>query len=143
MFDWHPRRVRADRLLSLLFLLQTHGRMSAPDLATRLEVSTRTVLRDVEALSRWCTGDRPTVVAGDLNATLDHAELRDAIDGCTDAASDVGEGLTGTWPSAAPRLLGVQIDHVLTSGGPAAREVEIVDVEGSDHRGVLARVGLG
>jgi endonuclease/exonuclease/phosphatase (EEP) superfamily protein YafD len=99
--------------------------------------------RDVEALSRWCTGDRPTVVAGDLNATLDHAELRDAIDGCTDAASDVGEGLTGTWPSAAPRLLGVQIDHVLTSGGPAAREVEIVDVEGSDHRGVLARVGLG
>jgi predicted DNA-binding transcriptional regulator YafY len=43
--------MRADRLLSLLFLLQTHGRMSAPDLATRLEVSTRTVLRDVEALS--------------------------------------------------------------------------------------------
>jgi endonuclease/exonuclease/phosphatase (EEP) superfamily protein YafD len=99
--------------------------------------------RDVAALSRWCTGERPTVVAGDLNATLDHAELRDAIDGCTDAASDVGEGLTGTWPSAAPRLLGVQIDHVLTSGGPAAREVEVVDVPGSDHRGVLARVGLG
>ncbi|MEJ2864995.1 endonuclease/exonuclease/phosphatase family protein [Actinomycetospora flava] len=99
--------------------------------------------RDVEALSRWCTGDRPTVVAGDLNATLDHAELRAATEGCTDAASDVGEGLVGTWPAAAPRLLGVQIDHVLVSGGPRAREVEIVDVPGSDHRGVLARVGLG
>jgi endonuclease/exonuclease/phosphatase (EEP) superfamily protein YafD len=81
-------------------------------------------------------------VAGDLNATLDHAEFRDATAGCTDAASDVGEGLTGTWPSSAPRLLGVQIDHVLTAGGPRPREVEVVDVEGSDHRGVLARVGL-
>ncbi|GAA4863785.1 endonuclease/exonuclease/phosphatase family protein [Actinomycetospora straminea] len=99
--------------------------------------------RDVAALARWCTGDRPTVVAGDLNATLDHAELREAIEGCTDAASDVGAGLMGTWPSAAPRLLGVQIDHVLVSGGPTAREVDIVDVPGSDHRGILARVGLG
>ncbi|MDF2978513.1 MAG: hypothetical protein K0S40_3241 [Actinomycetospora sp.] len=98
--------------------------------------------RDVAALSRWCTGERPTIVAGDLNATLDHAELRDAIDGCTDAAEDVGEGLIGTWPSAVPRVLGVQIDHVLAAGGPRAREVEVLDVEGSDHRGVLARVGL-
>ncbi|MHC1563397.1 endonuclease/exonuclease/phosphatase family protein [Actinomycetospora sp. C-140] len=99
--------------------------------------------RDVAALSRWCTGDRPTVVAGDLNATLDHAELRDATTGCTDAASDVGEGLTGTWPSALPTVFGAQIDHVLVSGGPQARDVEVVDVAGSDHRGVLARVGLG
>jgi len=99
--------------------------------------------RDVAALSRWCTGERPTIVAGDLNATLDHAELREAIAGCTDAAEEVGEGLVGTWPSSVPRVLGVQIDHVLLSGGPRAREVEVVDVEGSDHRGVLARVGLG
>ena len=42
--------MRADRLLSLILLLQAHRRLSAPDLAGRLEVSVRTVLRDVEAL---------------------------------------------------------------------------------------------
>src|SRR5438046_8981553 len=43
--------MRADRLLSILLLLQAHGRMSAAELARRVEVSRRTVFRDVEALS--------------------------------------------------------------------------------------------
>ncbi|MFJ9075016.1 helix-turn-helix transcriptional regulator [Streptomyces sp. NPDC102278] len=42
--------MRADRLLSLLLLLQNRGRMTAPELAAELEVSIRTVYRDVEAL---------------------------------------------------------------------------------------------
>ncbi|WP_091556414.1 helix-turn-helix transcriptional regulator [Micromonospora pattaloongensis] len=42
--------MRAARLLSLLLLLQTRGRMTAQQLAGELEVSVRTVYRDVESL---------------------------------------------------------------------------------------------
>ncbi|AWZ04910.1 MULTISPECIES: WYL domain-containing protein [unclassified Streptomyces] len=43
--------MRADRLVSLVLLLRRRGRMTADTLARELEVSTRTVLRDIEALS--------------------------------------------------------------------------------------------
>ena len=43
--------MRADRLLSVLLLLQAHGRLTGRELAERLEVSERTVHRDMESLS--------------------------------------------------------------------------------------------
>jgi len=46
--------VRAGRLLSLLLVLQNGGRFTADELAERLGVSSRTVLRDLEVLS--CAG---------------------------------------------------------------------------------------
>ncbi len=42
--------MRADRLLSILLLLQTHGKLTTQQLAHKLEVSARTIQRDMEAL---------------------------------------------------------------------------------------------
>jgi predicted DNA-binding transcriptional regulator YafY len=43
--------MRADRLLSLLMVLQARGKTPAPRLAKELGVSVRTIYRDIEALS--------------------------------------------------------------------------------------------
>jgi len=43
--------MRAERLLSLMLLLRSQGQMTAGDLATSLDVSKRTIYRDVETLS--------------------------------------------------------------------------------------------
>ncbi|MCB5167613.1 WYL domain-containing protein [Streptomyces bambusae] len=43
--------MRSSRLLSILLLLQTRGRMTAAQLARELEVSVRTIYRDAEALA--------------------------------------------------------------------------------------------
>ncbi|PVZ03903.1 endonuclease/exonuclease/phosphatase family protein [Actinomycetospora cinnamomea] len=99
---------------------------------------------ELALLQRWCApGAGPALVVGDLNATPDHSAFRAGTRGCTDAASARGEGLAGTWPAGWPPALGTPIDHVLTARGPQVRDVALVEVPGSDHRGLVVRLRLG
>jgi endonuclease/exonuclease/phosphatase (EEP) superfamily protein YafD len=82
------------------------------------------------------------VLAGDLNATLDHSPLRAALRSCADAADRVGAGGTATWPSSSPRWAGVAIDHVLVPPAAGVTGFAVTNLPGSDHRAVLATVRL-
>lgn len=89
------------------------------------------------------SGDVPRVLAGDFNATLDHRALRDLLDrGYVDAADRAGEGLVPTWPNnrAVPPM--ITIDHVLVDERVAVDMVRVLDVPGTDHRGVVANLRL-
>ncbi len=98
---------------------------------------------DLAALRQWCAGPTPAVVAGDLNATLDHAALRAGMAGCADAAAQRGAGLVPTWgPTAGSRPFGPQIDHVLVTAGSAPRPSRVHELPGSDHRAILTRLRL-
>jgi endonuclease/exonuclease/phosphatase (EEP) superfamily protein YafD len=95
---------------------------------------------DLETLARFCTNGRPAIIAGDFNATLDHSVLRAATTGCSDAAAQLGQGLTPTWPTWAPGWFGPQIDHVIATDPIAAERFAVHEVAGSDHRAVIARL---
>lgn len=81
-----------------------------------------------------------SILAGDFNATLDHAPLRALLaTGYADAADAPGAGLTGTWgPYDGDLIPPVTIDHVLVDRRIAVRSVAVHPVPGSDHRAVLA-----
>jgi endonuclease/exonuclease/phosphatase (EEP) superfamily protein YafD len=83
---------------------------------------------------------RPTIVAGDFNATLGHASFRQVLRHCTDAAVAARAWPAPTWPQhlPVPRLIG--IDHVLLAD-LTATAVSTHVVPGSDHRAVIASIG--
>jgi endonuclease/exonuclease/phosphatase (EEP) superfamily protein YafD len=88
-------------------------------------------------------GDRPRMLVGDFNATLDHRELRRLIGtGYVDAADATGDGLKPTWPSGRSRPP-ITIDHVLASEHFAATRVEIIPLARGDHRAVFAELTVG
>ncbi len=75
--------MRADRLVAITLLLQTQKKLTAQALAARLEVSPRTILRDVEALSRagipiYATGGRGGGIALDEHYRVTLTGLKEA-----------------------------------------------------------------
>lgn len=109
-----------------------------------------------ESMDDWRSGlqwlaarcDEPDVVlAGDLNATVDHlsglGEGEGLLGGCRDAASLAGAGAVGTWPSTVPTWLASPIDHVLVGSSWRVLGFQVItDTRpGSDHRAVVAVLG--
>jgi endonuclease/exonuclease/phosphatase (EEP) superfamily protein YafD len=84
------------------------------------------------------------IVAGDLNATVDHLSAvggSSLIGACRDAAAEVGGAATGTWPTTIPSWLASPIDHVLVGSAWRVRSVAVptsFDEAGSDHRPIIA-----
>src|SRR6266851_4981931 len=86
--------------------------------------------------------DPPRVLAGDFNATLDHAQFRRLLRmGHVDAACQMGNGLVPTWgPTGKLPLL--TIDHVLVDPRCAVLAASVHPLPGSDHRAVYAEFRL-
>ncbi|MBT0565326.1 endonuclease/exonuclease/phosphatase family protein [Williamsia sp. CHRR-6] len=78
------------------------------------------------------------VAAGDFNATWDHAQFRELLDGgYADAAEQSGAGWVPTYPADRwyPPLIG--IDHIVARGF-VADGLDAFAINGSDHRGIVA-----
>ncbi|MEA5359202.1 endonuclease/exonuclease/phosphatase family protein [Amycolatopsis sp., V23-08] len=96
--------------------------------------------REIKDLSRAAGEHGLRILAGDFNATLDHAAFRTVLSrGYNDAAEQRGSGLSPTWPSSIPL---VTIDHVVVDNRAAVRDYRVFDVQGSDHHAVFAEVQL-
>lgn len=105
-----------------------------------------------DAVARWREvlsvlpppGHTPVILAGDFNATLDHAQLRRLLRlGHHDAALQAGNALVPTWrppPAGCPALLA--IDHILIDPRCAVRATSVHRLPGSDHRALYARLRL-
>jgi endonuclease/exonuclease/phosphatase (EEP) superfamily protein YafD len=85
----------------------------------------------------------PTVLAGDFNASQDHAAFRRLLDtGLRDAARLAGADRTVTWPARTAPAFGVQIDHVLVSEEFAAHRARFLDLAHTDHRSLVVDLTL-
>ncbi|HEY0933817.1 MAG TPA: endonuclease/exonuclease/phosphatase family protein, partial [Trebonia sp.] len=87
-------------------------------------------------------GEHPRVLAGDFNATLDHALLRDVLRlGYADAGRQAGRALIPTWGIPGRRGL-LTLDHVLADRTCAVLDYSVHDLPYSDHRAVYAEIQL-
>ena len=86
---------------------------------------------------------RPTILAGDYNATVDHRPFRELLDsGVIDAHEATGRELAGSWPNNTSLWPVILIDHVLVKGGIQPLHTFEGQGIGSDHRPVIADLEL-
>jgi endonuclease/exonuclease/phosphatase family metal-dependent hydrolase len=83
------------------------------------------------------------VLAGDFNATPDHAAFRRLLRrGWTDAARVTGRALRPTWSPLRWPVPRLTLDHVLVDPRIGVSSLEVVTVPGTDHRALVAELRL-
>lgn len=84
------------------------------------------------------------VMAGDFNATLDHASMSALVStGTRDAFSEAGQGIGATWPqSSGPMPALMRLDHVLVSDTVVVMSAQVQANPGSDHRRLSVELAL-
>ncbi|GAB1821410.1 endonuclease/exonuclease/phosphatase family protein [Herbidospora sp. RD11066] len=83
------------------------------------------------------------ILAGDYNATFDHAEFRALVGhGWVDVADATGKGLITTWPAGRRLPPIITIDHVLVDPRVAVDHASIHDVTNTDHRALFTVLRL-
>jgi endonuclease/exonuclease/phosphatase (EEP) superfamily protein YafD len=85
--------------------------------------------------------DTPQILAGDFNATYDHATFRNLLGSrFVDATREWGAGPAVTWPEGnrVPPLFA--LDHVVVERDMPVSDVVAMQVPGSDHRALVATV---
>src|SRR2546423_1531349 len=124
-------RVRADRLVAILLLLQARGQVTAAEVAAELEVSERTARRDLEALG---TAGVPIYSQQGRNGGWRLAGGgRTDLSGLTASEARALFLVAGPSPmatppvKAAPRKLGRALPEPLRSGAEAAATPPVVD----------------
>ena len=102
----------------------------------------RALVDYLEAIGPADAGGPPRILIGDFNSTLDNDALRAVLDrGYADAADQRGAGLKPTWPAGIwPPP--VTIDHVIYDRRLEALSYDVVRIDGTDHRAVLAELSL-
>ena len=96
---------------------------------------------DLSRLPEAASDGPVRILAGDFNATADHAAFRRLLrSGYLDAARESGRALTPTW-RLGPLLL-APLDHVLVDGRAGIASFRVFDIPGSDHRAVCAELVL-
>ncbi|MFE9553903.1 endonuclease/exonuclease/phosphatase family protein [Streptomyces sp. NPDC006692] len=103
----------------------------------------RQELGRVREFARTVKG-QPVIVAGDFNASQDHALFRSVLDAGAlhDSARLTGQSRAYSWPADRTTPLRTQIDHVLVSGDFKVGSARFLTLRGTDHRALLVRVGL-
>ncbi|GLW10646.1 endonuclease [Microtetraspora sp. NBRC 13810] len=101
-------------------------------------------LDGLRALPRAPESGPHQVLAGDFNATLDHAPVRDLIaSGYRDAANATGNGLLPTWPAKGWETVpGITLDRILADERIAVRAFRAHPLAGTDHKATFAELRL-